>query len=655
MSTIGSQLRDPRVVSFSAFTFNLESGELMLRGRKLVLQEQHARVLAALLQQPGRVLSREDLRDIVWPGVVFVDYQHAINKAISQLRKVLNDDSRMPRFIETIPKRGYRFCNEIYVAEVASPEEATASKQPMEAAVSAVDPSPAAAPGETEPHRAALWPGPRTAFVSWVAAIATLLLATTVGSGGILWLRDTLKPKGVAVAPVSIGIPPFDVEGEGAEPLAENFRLDLTDALAQIPAVRIHAAHAFTGAPRDEESVRAMARAQKLDVMIFGTFQLKDHICSLDLELVRTSDTSHLALLHYTGTAQQLRSVRDNIQRDVFTKLKLSRISTPPTPDSTLPQAYAVYLEGRQHLTERTDDALRKASKEFRTAISLDPKFADAYAGLASVTMLQADRDLPEGTYPEAKQLAVRALEIDASQAQAHAVLGCIAMSHEWKRANAEKELTTAVQLDPGEAVYHVWLAALLGLEGRFEEGFRQVDLAREDDPYWPPVYQTEIAIAASSAQTARMLSAAQRLIALTPSWPNAHDQMAWAYWYSHRYPEAISEWRQMAVLAHDKLREEVEKRGLAEFEKGGVAAYAQLRLRNLGGNTGFAYRSKSLQEAEWAAYASDAEHAIAELAAMVDGHDPSAVDAVVDPAFFGLRDNPRYQALVARISASGV
>ncbi|HEY0785728.1 MAG TPA: winged helix-turn-helix domain-containing protein, partial [Acidobacteriaceae bacterium] len=487
MSSLGSpvpdsRMRDSRVVSFSPFTFDLESGELLLRGRKLFLQEQHSRVLAALLQQPGRVLSREDLKEAIWPGVAFVDYQHAINKAVSQLRKALNDNSRMPRFIETIPKRGYRFCTEVHVAgrEPSAPAAGGLALAPAAEPPNPAVPGPAApqagptAQGREAAPRRARRLGTARNMRRFVAASVLLAMAAAV-AGGLAWRRHSHR-LAAAVLPVTIGIPPFETSGPGATQMAENFRLDLTDALAALPEARLRAAHAFTGAPRDEQSVRGMALQQRLDVLIVGSFAVENGLCRLTLELVRTTDSSHIASFHYTGTPRQLRAIRDTIQRDVFTRLKLN--GAPHAAPSSSAQAYAAYLRGREHLTERTDDALRQATTDFKAAMTLDPKFADAWAGLASVTMLLADRDPPAGTYPEAKALALHAVELDPSQAQAHAVLGCVAMSHDWNRAEAEKQLRLAVQLDPDEAVYHVWLAALLGLEGRFDEAFLQVDQA---------------------------------------------------------------------------------------------------------------------------------------------------------------------------------
>jgi Tfp pilus assembly protein PilF len=156
------------------------------------------------------------------------------------------------------------------------------------------------------------------------------------------------------------------------------------------------------------------------------------------------------------------------------------------------------YLRARYHLSQWTDDSVTESLSEFESAIAADPAFAKTYSGMASAHFVLAQHEAApkQESYRLAKELAAKAIALDPSVAEAHAMLGQIAFNQDWNFPLAEKELRQAVELEPNQAIYHLWFSVLLCVQNRFEESLQQIDLAHSADSFWPPVYMTEIFLA---------------------------------------------------------------------------------------------------------------------------------------------------------------
>lgn len=648
----------PRSFTFSALVFDAESGELTRNGVKLRVPEQTARVLTILLERAGTVVTREELRRLLWPSGEFLDYDHSINNSISQLRDVLRDDSRTPRFIETIPKRGYRFLAEVRTLSVPSVEDSQdldSAARRVEAAV--VDAPPIDAPSEgnsqSEPRAEVrgreVWNIWRR---KWLLASACVLLTTL----GALYFWGRSKSTPTHAADIYVGIAPFEPAGPDAEQLAESFRLDLTDAVSQLPSVQVRAAHSFPIGKRDDAGIPALAHNLQIDTVLFGKFTVEGNDCLIQFELVRGRDAIHLASLQYRGTKAELSAIRDKAQRDIFTRLNLASNTERPAHGNTEnPRAYESYLRARYHLSLWTDDSLLKALQEFETASSEDPNFAKAYAGTASTYFVLAQHEAKPKleSYRKAREFAEKAVHMDSSLAEGHAMLGQIALNQDWNFALAEKELRQAVELEPNQAIYHLWFSVLLCVQGRFEESLHQIDLAHAADSFWPPVYMTEIFLAGAARQYPRSIDAGKKLIAFMPDWPLAYDQLGLTLWYSGRHTDAIESWRKMALLEKDAARLDLENRGLEALRRGGVPAYAQVRLDAAKSGAHWAHAENDFDLAEWYVYAGLREKALLALEAKVARHDPSSLQIAINPPYDDLHQDPRFLALLARIGVS--
>lgn len=649
--------------AFSVFTFDSASGELKRRGSCLRMPPQTTLLLTILLERAGTVVTREELRQRLWPDGQFLDHEHAINRAVNYLRMVLRDSSKNPQFIETLPKRGYRFVAEVTRVPVANPSLQTVPEVPaqkVEISAPSFSNSQMLVPVEViDPGEPATLLA-RTLFRSFhrvtqrqrlLAGFAVLAVCTVLLTGVILILT---KPKKVSAQPatVSMGIVPFDTPDNRSAQLGESFRMDLTDTLSQLPSVQLRASHSLSSMKENNASLREIARTLHLDALLLGKFSIDGDRCILQLELVRGQDAVHIASFRYAGALSELAMIRDKVQRDVFASLQPSVNSIQAEAGSTQdPLAYSAYLQARDLASRRTVASLNSALAHYIGAAERDSNFARAYAGMASAYMSLGSLTDPVEHLREAQLFARKALQLDPRLAEAHAVLGFVAMRQDWNTSVGENELRLAVELEPNEATYHAWLAELLADEGHFENALHEVDIAHTDDPVWPQIDAIEVFVAGAARQNVRAVDTARRYVSLQPNSSFAHDQLGWILFDAGHYVDAIHEWRTMATMEKDPTRIDLEDRGLAAYRRRGVAAYAALKLDAIASHSdAVSSHPNDFIPEEWYAYVGDRDHAIAALEQTIDRHDPSAIDIAVNPMFDNLHDDPRFQALLNRV-----
>lgn len=643
--------------TFSGFCFDIETRNLTRRGIRLHLTEQATVVLNALLERAGSIVTREELRHLLWPGGEFLDYDHSINKVVGQLRILFGDDRSKARFIETIPKHGYRFIAPVTVATMehgAMGPPASRNTRQIMARCAEASPS-AQAPTDREGYAQA-GHGQRAKgnariprqFLKIIAVFCTVLVLL---AGVSIYLSRRAESN--SSTNVYLGIPPFEASGPGAAELAETFRLDLIDAVAELPATQMRAAHSFSAPLHDDASIRAQASSLHLDLLLLGKMDVNNGQCVLHLELVRGRDALHLASFHYSGSISELGTIRDRFQRDLFEHLRSTGSTNWRSQyKKPSPKAYEAYLQARYDLSQWSDDSVRKALKEFQDAIDEDPDFSRAYAGIASAYVVLAEHGAAprEQSYRMAQELAGKAVKIYPSIAEGHAILGQVALRQDWNFALAENEFRRAIEIDPNQSIYHLWLSVLLCDQSRFDECRKEIDLARSADPLWPPVYGTEVFLDESAGRYSMAVEAGEKLVALKPDWPPAYNQRGWAYWTIGRHIDAIADWRHMAQMENDAARIKLEDDGLKAFRRGGVPAYAQIRLNAIRSGHLFAHAATDFVPAEWLSFAGEYDAAIDELEKMVARHDPDVLQVAVNQAFLPLRKNPRFAAILMRV-----
>jgi tetratricopeptide (TPR) repeat protein len=597
----------------------------------------------------------------MWPDGEHLNHDHAITNSINQLRAILRDNSRSPSYIETIPKRGYRFIAEVRFEPASLPPAAL--EEPGSGGIIITPPelqpasSPEALPLPTV-ELPDLSPGlvdtqitqQRRPFL-WYGVIAILVAGVLFGAEH-LWGHHA-HPLPSPPRQITLGIAPIEASDVEAQSIAEPFRLELVDAASQLPGVVVRAAHSFGSTTINHDAIPSLTQGLQLDTLLLGKITTSaPHHFDFTFELVRGSDAVHLATFHYSGTKEQLGTIRSQIQRDLFLRLSDSPSSRlDPIHSTENTQAYSDYLQGRQELIHPTDEAIGRAIQDFRSATSQDASFVQAFSGLGSAYLLRAehsslDRD---ASYAAARAASLTAIHLDPRTAEAHATLGFLYFRHDWNAVAAESELKQAIDQESGQALHRIMYALVLGNTGRFREALEELDKAQAADPLWPPIYLTEIYLYSAARDNARALDAAQKLQKLMPDWPLACDQKAWAFWYAGRHEEAIREWIHMATLEHDALRLELEQDGLKALATGGTIAYARLKLASLQSEQSSSHPN-DFQPAEWQLNAGEPQQALRSMESMVHAHDPEALQFAASPAYFSLHGDPAFNALLTQI-----
>lgn len=635
---------------FAAFSINVRTLELCQGGKKVVLQDQSAKVLLILLASQGEIVSRQRIRTQLWGDLLHFDPDQAINKAINQIRWALGDTPRASRYIETVPRQGYRFVAPVHFEAPSVPESEQA--EPEHAAIATAE---VVAPLALQAARDEVSEG-RTPVSGWhqpflrrrSMRIAALFLATFLAILA-LWRWHLL---GAAAASTPAGnaliIAPIDSPPE-LHDRADWLRYDLTDTLGHVQGVHVAAAHMFHGASLDSAVLKKISLETRAAYLLAADLRPSGAECILQAELIRSVDYAHVASFRVVSESCQMSELRQRAAMAIQAHLLHS--SATPAVSPIKPEAYESYLEGMHALNARTDEALNLAIHHFQKAVAQQPNYAAAYAGMANVYLLLADHNGLEGGFEMANRLAHHALELDPSLALAHGVLGCVALSGSRDWVTAEKELQLASDLAPDEAVFHVWLASLLSIESKDSLALVQVQKAKDIDPYWPPVYQAGILVNRNAGNSDAMLENANKLVHLTPAWPVAYEAQSNALWMIHRYRLAIQSRKRAAELSGSQDLVHQEEVAAAMFERSGPKGYATSELnKNLPRTEDV--RNASLQDAEWATYAGKPGVALSILRSLVQRHDAEELHILSDPIFAPLRQTPEYKKDVAAILA---
>ena len=456
----------PRVVRFGVFEADLQTRELRKHGRQVKLQEQPFQVLACLLERPGEMVTREELRQKLWPSGTFVDYDNSMNAAVNRLREALDDSAETPRFVETLPRRGYRFIAP--VAGSKSPEPGAVASPPISA-------PPAASPGPTEAVASAVKPdltqvGHRKHRLFWfttLGAVAALLLA---GAG--VNLRKALHLSGTPARERIRSIAVLPLTNLSGDPAQEYFSDGMTDALitdlARIKPLRVVSR---TSSMRYKGSGKPLSQiARELDVegVVEGSVLRLGERVRITAQLIDAAHDEHLWADRYEGDLRDAltlqRTMTEAIARQVQASLEPEGAREDP---HRLPNgaAYDDYLRGLFHEERQTLADNDRAIALFTQAVAEDPGFAAAYAQLALTYAHRTFYFVPRDTQPKERAFAAveKALILDPGLAENHLARGILLWTHDnhFPHAQAAAEQRQALLLNPNLDEAHEQLALI--------------------------------------------------------------------------------------------------------------------------------------------------------------------------------------------------
>ena len=519
-------------IQFGVYEADVRAGELRKHGLKVKLQAQPFGILVLLLERPGEIVDRSELRQKLWPTDVFVDFDQGLNKAVNKLRDALGDSAENPRFIETIPKRGYRFIAPVTVrglpeASALVTETPLTTAPPANFKLSNVQPSEA---------RTRNWRN-YTAAIVLVAVIAVV-------AAGAAFFRNRLIPPTDSLAVLPLADSSSDAN---LEYLGDGITETIINNLSQLPGLRVMARSTVFHYKGKDVDPRVVGRELGVRAVLTGRVVQNGENLIISMELTNVADGTQLWGEHYNRKFADLLAVQDEISRQITSKLQLKltgaqqKLLARRYTDET--EAYQLYLRGRYYFNKRTDEGFLKAADYFQQAIARDESYGLAYAGLADCYGLLAWETYPAKEYlPKAKAAADKALQIDDQMAEAHTSKAMIKALYEWDWSGAEAEYQRAIKLNPGYATAHHWYGIHLAAMGRFEESRRELQNALDLDPLSVIVNLNNAYPYHYTHQYERAVEVYRKTIEMDPNFAWAHEDLMLAYEQQGKQREAIEE-----------------------------------------------------------------------------------------------------------------
>jgi TolB-like protein/DNA-binding winged helix-turn-helix (wHTH) protein len=571
---LNSSASSSPVASFGPFEVAFDLHELRKRGRRINLQDQPFQVLATLLERPGEVVTREELRQKLWPADTFVDFDHGLNNAINRLREALCDSADKPSFIATVPRRGYRFIASVTVAQTRGSldEQSSRSAAPVEIStrttVTAACVPQSARLGEADPvtqvGERQLDSGPRLpnhrlrlqmSKLRHAAFVGVLLIVT--GVWWLTWHRVGVRHSAATGERVqSLAVLPLEnLSGDTEqEYFADGMTAELITELAKIGSLRVISRTSAMRYKRTRKPMEQIARELNVDVVVEGEVLRSRNRVRVTAQLIQTATDRHLWAEIYEHDLRDVLELQGEVAQSIATAI---RAKLTPEQHARLagnrpvnPEAYDAYLKGRFFWNKRTASGLKKSIEYFQWAIDKDPGYAPAYAGLAdSYRLLAGNESFPtREAYSKASAAASKALGLNDTIGEAHTVLADAMYQMNWDWHGAEREFKRAIEVSPGNATAHQRYSLFLIRMGRIGESLAEIDRAQVLDP---------LSLSINSSVGWRLLWARrfdeaieklQKTLEMDPSFGRAHLYLGWAYEAKGNFDKAIIELRKATL-----------------------------------------------------------------------------------------------------------
>jgi TolB-like protein/DNA-binding winged helix-turn-helix (wHTH) protein len=534
-----TELAPTRVLRFGVFQVNLSARELRKHGVRVRLPGQPFCVLSILIEKAGQVVSREEIRSKLWDTDTFVDYERSLNSAIRKLRAVLGDSQESPRYIETVPRLGYRFIAPVEVM-TSSPRETPVTAQ-LASVSSASEATAAAFPGRL-----------------WSRILAATTVAVALVAIYFMWsrARTRTQPPGERL---TLAVLPFEnLTGDAAQDyLSDGLTEEMIAQLGHLDPdhLGVIARTSVMHYKHTTEQAGQIGRELGVQYVLEGSLRRESDRVRITAQLVQMKDQTRIWSRQYDRELKSLLALQaeiaqetaDEIQLALGRGYKLQLADRKPASPSSY-QAYDLYLKGRYFWNKRTNDGFQQAATYFQQSIEVDPSYARAYAGVADAYALMSSWTFVPQTeaIPKARAAALRALQLDDSLAEAHTSLALIAENYDYDWQTAEKEYRRAIELDPQYATAHQWYAECLSFQGRFAEALEESERARQLDPLSLIIAADHAVILYFARQYDRAIEQFRAVLAMEPSFAHAH-MVVYAYVEKGMFPEALAEtaeWR---------------------------------------------------------------------------------------------------------------
>ena len=489
------------VLHFGVFELDLHSGELCKSGHRTALRPQAAKVLVLLTTRPAQLVTREELKNEIWGPDTFVDFEHGLNLCIRQIRAALGDDADTPRFIETLPRHGYRF--------IAPVQNDNGQTEPSSNEIEPDTRRDAAA--RPNGSQRLLWTGLAVVAAIIVGFAGTLAITTPLHWRAVL-LGDHSSPVPATTASADLArrmlvVLPFDNLGSPKQDyFSAGLTEEITSQLSGLVPARLGVI-ARTSAVRYKQSgkpISDIGRDLGAEYAVEGAVLRARNRVRVNVQLIRIRDQSSVWAEEFEGDLRDVvilqAKIAQAIARGVGVTLTMPEQARLASARIVNADALEAYLRGVYELRKNTAESLESAIQYFQQALAREPDNAIAYARLAEAYYYQSTIYKPPlAVMPQAKAAAARAIELDETLADAHASLGKIKLSFDWDWAGAEREFRRALELNPNLSSAHAGYAEYLQTQNRGDDAIRELRRAQELDPLLPvahgalPLYLFEL------------------------------------------------------------------------------------------------------------------------------------------------------------------
>ncbi|MGA2814239.1 MAG: tetratricopeptide repeat protein [Candidatus Acidiferrum sp.] len=539
-----------KVYRFGPFELRARTRELYKSGVKLKLRPQPFRVLEVLLDRRGDVVTRDELHELLWKAETFVDFEQGLNTAVKELRASLSDSADAPRYVETVPRVGYRIIVPVETLPVEEPSEPFIdAKAPATEALSAAAP----ADGSLRHGRGSLpW--------SPIAGVAGILLLIIVAASASWWWSHKRPAAEPPRGTMMLAVLPFEnLTGDaGQEYFSDGLTEEMISQLSDLNRERwgVIARTSVMHYKHTQTPLNQIGHELGVQYVLEGSVRRDASTIRVSAQLIQVKDQRHLWSRQYDRQLNGLLEIQQEIAQEIADEIQLTlgdkhadNAASHVTIRSPVSyEAYDLYLKGRFFWNKRTESGFHQAADYFQQAIDKDPHYARAHAGLADTLALLSTWNYVRAIdfMPKARAAALQALQIDDSLAEAHASLALIAEQYDYDWQSAEREFRRAIQLDPGYATGHQWFAECLAFEGRFDEAFAESERARQLDPLSLIISTDHAAILYYSGQYGRAIEQFSAVREMDPDFPRS-GMIIYAYVAAGKFADALAQLEQAA------------------------------------------------------------------------------------------------------------
>jgi len=631
-----------RFHDFGPFRVDASRRLLFREGNPVPLTPKAFDILLVLLRNADRIVEKDELLRLVWPGTVVEE--NNLTRNISSLRKALEEGPTDHRFVVTIPGRGYQFAAE---TPVLTPEPEVLFERHSRAEVHIEEENDEAT---TLPKLKPSVPSHAGLFIG-VSALALAVLGCAIFY--FAQHRPAL-PAPVKVAD-SIAVLPFDTASldPDLEYLADGITESTIDHLSRSPDLKVISLGSVLFYRGRQVSPQEVGRTLGVRRVMIGKIVVKHERMIVLTELINTADGTHIWGEQYDRKLADIISVQEDIATEIAAKLQIGvteeqqKLFRKHYTDDF--EAYKLYIRGRYYWNKRDVPNLQRGLSYFQQAIDRDPTYALAYAGLADAYFVEcAAGAIPaRDGFPKAKAAALRALELDDSLAEAHASLAHIYFDYDWNWPGAEAQYKKAIALGPNYSIAHYFYGTFLLAMARNTEAFAELRRAQELDPLSPMIATFIGKGYYYSRNNREAITQFRKVIQSNPEFPVAPSFLVETLERAGLFKEALA---QMAA-DNQHTKQDASLAALRRaYQTGGAQGYLkesirQIRLDPHGEAGGLSGGSAALY-----AVAGEKDHAFAMLEGAYDRHELWLVYLKVDPEWDNLRTDRRFQNLLHRV-----